>query len=76
MVCSAFTKNVYYELLGVRIPPYTNSLITYASKYIGNKEVIGYGNKVGNDFVMQLYDETAENNIKMSSREMATALIT
>ena len=63
IVCSAFVKNVYYDLLGVKIPPYTDSLLKYTKKYIGNSEVIAYGYKDGEELVMQLYDETAENNL-------------
>ena len=62
VVCSAFTKNVYYDLLGIKIPPYSSSLIQYCREHVGNSEVVAYGCKEENDFVMKLYDPTAENN--------------
>ena len=46
LVCSAYPKNVYYELLGIKIPPYTADLISYARKNQGNSEVVGYGCKI------------------------------
>ena len=67
MVCSAFPKNVYYELLGIKIPPYTDSLKKYAHDNIGKPEVIAYGEKGVNTegkkcLKMKFYDSTAENN--------------
>jgi uncharacterized repeat protein (TIGR02543 family) len=45
LVCSAFAKNVYYDLLGIKIPPYTESLIEYTREHVGSPEVVGYGVK-------------------------------
>lgn len=64
IVCSAFTKNVYYELLGIKIPPYTKDLIEYGKNHIGKSEVIGYGCKAENNFVMKFYDKKYDNNYK------------
>ena len=64
LVCSAFAKNVYYELLGIKIPPYTESLLKYSREHIGSPEVIAYGNKENSNFVMKIYDESAENKYK------------
>jgi len=63
MVCSAFTRNVYYELLGIKIPQYTYSQLKYAKEYMGNSEVIAYGHKNDNgDLIMNFYDANSENN--------------
>ncbi len=63
LVCSAFAKNVYYDLLGIKIPPYTESLLKYSREHVGNSEVIAYGSKDNNgNLIMNLYDSTAENN--------------
>ena len=43
LVCSAFTKAVYSELLGVTIPEWTESLISYGKNYKARPEVIAYG---------------------------------
>lgn len=65
MVCSAFTRNVYYDLLGIKIPPYTYSQLKYAKDYLGRSEVIAYGCKDDNgDLIMNFYDANSENNYK------------
>ena len=46
MVCSAFTKNVYNELLGIKIPESTTKLLKYSKTNMGNPEVIAYGTAV------------------------------
>ena len=43
LVCSAFTKNVYNELLGIKIPRYTYELLDYTKDNVGRPEVIAYG---------------------------------
>ena len=62
VTCSAFVKNVYYDLLGIKIPQYTENLIKYSSKYVessdheGRSEVIAYGKKEDGNFIMKMYD--------------------
>ena len=61
LVCSSFTKNVYYDLLGIKIPPYTTNLIDYAKDNLGKPEVIAYGSKNNEgNLVMNLYEPTEE----------------
>lgn len=43
ITCSAVVKNIYYDLIGVRIPSYTDTLLSYGKKYKNNPEVIMYG---------------------------------
>ena len=42
LVCSAFTTNVYRELLNITIPTSTGHLLEYSRNNIGNPEVIAY----------------------------------
>ena len=65
MVCSAFIRNVYYELLGEKIETWTESALKYAKKNIGKPEVIAYGGMENNNFIMKLYDESEESNYKV-----------
>lgn len=60
LVCSAFAKNVYYDLLGIKIPGSTESLMDYTREHIGNPEVVGYGSKSGNNFIMTIYNSGTE----------------
>ena len=62
LVCSAFVKNVYYDLLGVKLPPYTENLLEYAKDNVGKKEVIAYGKRENNALKLNVYDENSENN--------------
>lgn len=55
LVCSAFTKNVYNELLGIKIPRYTSELLDYSKDNVGRPEVIAYG---------YCYDEEVEGEAK------------
>lgn len=62
MVCSGFTRNVYNELLGIKIPNRTTDLLKYGKEFVGNPEVIGYGKMEEQDFIMKMYNSSAENN--------------
>ena len=64
IICSSFIRNVYNELLDIKTPRLTTDLLKYSKEYIGNSEVIAYGEKNGNDMVMKLYDSTEANNYK------------
>ena len=58
LVCSAFTKNVYYDLLdGVKIPPYTESLLNYSKANVGSPEVVLYGARRSGTTYWKAYDE-------------------
>ena len=67
MVCSGYTRNVYYELLGFKVPSTTTTLLTYAQTHFGNKEVILYGTKKGSGNLLQVYDETQKKYISFTS---------
>lgn len=60
LVCSAFTRNVYYDLLKIKIPTFTDDLINYTTGHIGSPEVVGYGVKSGGNFIMKIYDSGVE----------------
>ena len=62
MVCSGFTRNMYNELLGIKIPSGTTELLKYGKEFVGNPEVIGYGKMEDQNFIMKMYDLYAENN--------------
>lgn len=62
MHCVAYLKNIYNELLGIKIPKATNELLKYSRKYIGNKEVIIYVDK---NSTMKIYDPTEDNNYRI-----------
>ena len=67
MVCSAFTNNVYHELLGIVLPTASDKLIDYAKTYqeTRKKEVIGYGTKDKNEtcVTMKFNDATQTSTI-------------
>ena len=56
-VCSAFVKNVYYDMLGIKLPPYTDSLLEYGRQNVGNPEVILYGETRDHQNNMRVYNE-------------------
>ena len=60
-VCSAFVRNVYNELLGIKIPKDTASLLKYSRLNIERPEVIAYGAKNdSNDVILSF--KNGENN--------------
>lgn len=65
MVCSALPQNIYRELFGIVIPPYTESLLKYGRENVGRQEVIAYGHKddAGN-LILQLYDPSVNGHVK------------
>ena len=64
LVCSTFTRNIYYRLLGIKIPRYTYDLMDYARDHVWNPEVVWYGVKSGSDFIMKIYDSEASGHYK------------
>ena len=64
LVCSAFVKAVYQELLNITLPPFTSSLLNYSRTNQGSPEVIAYSAVNGNnDHNMTLYSPD-ENKYK------------
>ena len=62
LVCSGLTRNVYNELLGIVIPVNTPRLLDYSEEFIGNPEVIAFGNRdANNNLVMKLYDKSTNS---------------
>ena len=70
VVCSGFTHDVYYELLGELIPNYTNTLINYTKRNVGKPEVIGYGLKNNNDLEMYFYTGNNEDECIYNDNEI------
>ncbi|MBR6505411.1 DUF11 domain-containing protein [Candidatus Saccharibacteria bacterium] len=66
VTCSAFVKNVYYDLLGVKIPPYTASHLTYAKNNRG-PEVILYGKRKNGKNIMDVYDKNTGERITLEN---------
>ena len=64
VVCSAFVKNVYYDLLGVVIPQSTGSLLDYSERNVGNPEVVMFGKHGNGKNLMQVYDRKTGNMIE------------
>ena len=73
-VCSSFVKNVYYDLLGgIKIPQYTSSQLDYAERYVGNPEVVMFGERKNGKNIMYVYDEAsggAVEHINMTTDEL------
>ena len=67
MVCSGFTRNVYYELLGIKIPAATADLLDYTEKNFGNKEVILFGKRENGKNKIQVYDEKEKKYISFEN---------
>lgn len=62
LVCSGFAKNVYNELLNIKIPPYTENLLQYSRDRVGYPEVIAYGSRdSNNDLTMKFYNSGTQN---------------
>ena len=64
LLCSIFTKNIYYELLNISIPSSTSKLLEYSKINIGSPEVIAYSYINNNQPEMKVYSPTEDNNYK------------
>ena len=59
-VCSSFIFNVYYNSLGIKIPPYTDSQLKYAEQNAGKPEVVLFGKTdAEGKKQMQVYDQAS-----------------
>ena len=64
LVCSAFTRTVYMELLNVTIPEISRTLLEYSYNYLGKPEVIAYSKtNTNNDIEMYFYSPNVEGNL-------------
>ena len=64
IVCSGLTRNVYYELFGIKTPWSTTALLDYSEEYIGERpEVIAYGKRSNSsNMTMNFSDSTESTN--------------
>ena len=63
ITCSAFTNNVYKELLGIKLPVESSNLIKYTRENVGNPEVVAYGHTdIDGNLKMQFYDAEEKTN--------------